>query len=163
MNKTNMNKTEIPIMSDEQRENITKSVMAEGWLITLKSLENLVGAKTALEEQRILLRNAGHAFASNMRSLFKIEGDDIHAIGIVSALGDLFFEIDSKEIDHTDQRIVKVCTCCIWQNCPAVWCTMEHTWTEYYVEAMNPDFEVRLTQMVTKGDPICSWVIEKKK
>jgi hypothetical protein len=34
---------------------------------------------------------------------------------------------------------------------------------EAICEQIDPEFTCRFTQMVTKGDPICSWVIEKKK
>jgi predicted hydrocarbon binding protein len=158
-----MKKTEIPAISEEEREKITKSLIAESWMVTYKVLEDLIGTEAALEEIRPYLHNAGYAFASNMRNLYKIEGNDIHTIGVVSALGNLFFEIDAREIEHTDDRIVVVCTSCTWQNCPIGICRMGHIWAQYYVEAVNPDYEERVTQMISKGDPICSWVIEKKK
>jgi predicted hydrocarbon binding protein len=30
-------------------------------------------------------------------------------------------------------------------------------------EHINPDYTCNFTQMISAGDPICSWVIEKKK
>jgi hypothetical protein len=158
-----MRQTEIPPINKEIKEEITKSCLAEVYLVTYKAYENDVGLATVLEGVRTHLRNAGIAFATNMRKMFNIEGNDIHTIGVVCALGNLFFGLDAKEIDHTNDRIVYFCKDCAWQNAPMGACLMQHTWSQYYIEAINPDYEERVTQMIPKGDPICSWVIEKKK
>jgi hypothetical protein len=155
--------TEIPQINDEEREQITKSLLAESWIVTFKVLEDLVGTDATKENLEPYLRNAGFAFVSNMRKRFVLKDNDIHTIAVITALANLFFEIDAKEVEHTDEKITLVCTDCIYQNCSTTICWMGHAWGNFIVEAINPDYEERVTQMVTDGDSICTWVIEKKK
>lgn len=142
---------------------MTKSLLAESWFVTLSVLEDSAGTEAAKEKLVPYLRNAGEAFAMNMRKRFGIEGNDIDALGVFCALANLLFEIEAKEVEHTDVRIVLVSTNCPYRHCSPTVCWMGHTWHDFMVKAVNPEYEERLMQMATRGDPICSWVVERKK
>jgi hypothetical protein len=153
----------MPSMEKEKQDELSKSLLAESFKVTFEILENEIGLDATQDLLQPYLRNAGIAFVANMRKMFNIEGDDIHTIGVICALGNLFFGIDAKEVDHTDEKIEYVCKECQWQNAPAGLCLMGHNWAKQYIKAVNPNYELTLTQLMPNNDPHCAWVIEKRK
>jgi hypothetical protein len=160
-----MKRTEMPPISEEDKMSFTASILAEGMYFTFIAFEDTSGTETVLERIRPYVRNSGIAFATNMKKMFNIEGDGIHQIALVNELGNLFIRNNAKEIEHTDDRIVYVASNCGWYPGSASpgMCKMQHMWFQYMTEAINPDYENIISQMISMGDPVCTWIIQKKK
>ena len=157
-----MRKIVLPPITEEERESIIKSMLAELVNHLYGALEEALGPSGALKQLRPYLRNGGYAFTSNMRRMFNIEGDNIQAIGMINELASLFSSIDAQTIEFRDRKIVRICTNCIWKNNPVGLCRAGHESGRYVVEAVNPDYEYKIIQMIPNGDPVCSLVIERK-
>lgn len=152
-------------MSKDTQEKLAKAILTEAMWMAFRTLVELIGSEGAINETRPHFRNAGHAFALNMTEMFRFQGNDIETIDEVIGLFEGITEMNPKEAEHTQVRIVKIggpdCSYC---GAPQEACIIAHeVMCQAICEQINPDFTCRFTQMVTKGDPICSWVIEKKK
>lgn len=151
----------------EERIAIEKSMLTEGAFTVTMVLVEKLGSEAALDALRPYARMAGHAFTINMQQMFEIKGSDIERIALVSQLYDEFMagsEYSGQEIEREEEKIVRVFPKCVFNSGPKESCIWAHEmFTNSVCEAINPEYECRFTQMLTKGDPMCSYVIEKKK
>ena len=152
-------------MDPEQRTSIEKQFLMETAFIYARTLIEMVGSEATINESRPHMRNAGHAFAINMLKMFDIKGSDLERIGEVCWLYEEFGgNTGHQEIERTEERIVRVSTTCPWKDGHMEVCIGIHEIVPQAIcEEINPDYTCRLTQMMTRGDPLCSWVIENKK
>jgi len=142
-----------------------KQFLMEGMFILTRILIDNIGSEATINEARSHMRNAGHAFAINMMKMFEIEGSDLDKIGEVCHLmEEIAGNLGHQEVERTDQRIVLVSINCPWKEGPKENCIAGHEMMEQAIcEEINPEYTCRITQMISNGDPICSWVIEKNK
>jgi predicted hydrocarbon binding protein len=160
-----MKKADISRIDHELRTVIEKQFLMEYTFILTRVLIDLIGSEATVNEVRPHVRNSGHAFAINMTKMFDIEGSDLDKIGeICHLMEEIAGNLSHQEIERTDERIVLVSTSCPWKEGHKESCLTGHEMMEQAIcEEINPEYTCRITQMITKGDPICSWVIEKKK
>jgi hypothetical protein len=160
-----MKKADIGRIDPDLRTVIEKQFLMEGMFILTRILIDNIGSEATINEARPHMRNSGHAFAINMMKMFEIEGSDLDKIGEVCRLmEEIAGNMGHQEVERTDERIVLVSTNCPWKEGHMENCVAGHEIMEQAIcEEINPEYTCRFTQMITKGDPICSWVIEKKK
>jgi len=48
-----------------------------------------------------------------------------------------------------------------FQNLPPGFCRAFTIMAEGMAKAINPDYKLTVTQMMTKGYPVCEWVVER--
>jgi predicted hydrocarbon binding protein len=159
-----MTRNAICRLDEEAHEKIEKSMLIETYWMAIRALVDMIGSEGTISEVRPHFRNGGHAFALNMIKMFEIDGNDIEAIDEVTALYETIFDILSNESEHTTDRIERIGTSCPFTGAPWEACVLGHEiMYQSICERINPDFTCRFTQMMSNGDPTCSWVIEKKK
>jgi len=160
-----MKEEDIGKISNEEWLAIKENIRTSWFQSTFMALMDVVDGQGAIDAMLPYARLAGQAFALNMIKLFDIQGDDIDKIGDVCLLNGEAVDYDMNEIERTKHRIVCVGgTKCHWRDNPKEACIAGHEMLFNEIcQVINPEYECRFTQMITKGDPICSWVIEKKK
>lgn len=160
-----MEKVDISKISNEEWLAIEKEMFVEAYQVAITALVDMGDSEGALNFLRPHMRMSGHAFAINMTKLFDIQGSDLDRIGDLCFLYERFFHHDFDEINRTHEMIVRVGgTKCPWQSSPKEGCMSGHEMVLNGVcEIVNPEYQCRFTQMIPKGDPICSYVIERKK
>jgi hypothetical protein len=160
-----MSREAIEKLNENDRVELRTGMHVEGFWMMVRLLVDMVGSEKAIEQARPHLRNGGQAFAINMKNMFGIERNDIEAIDEVTSLYDRIVGFGYPiEIEHSKDRIVRIGKECPYSGAPKEACVLAHeTGYQAICEQINPDYTCRFSQMVTKGDPICSWVIEKKK
>ena len=92
-----------------------------------------------------------------------IEGNDAIAIAsLVRFVEERLLKCEGKVIEAGPDRVVTELNKCPFQNCSPDFCRVYDGTTRGMVKAMNPDYTFRMTKMMTAGDPVCQWVLEKK-
>ncbi len=152
-------------ISEEEWSAIEREMWIEAYQVAIMALVDMGDSEGALNFLGPYARMSGNAFAINMMKIFNIQGGDLDKIGSISDLYEEFYHHDMKEIETTKDGIVKVGgTKCPWQGNPKEGCIAGHEMVLNAVcEQMNSEYQCRFTQMIPKGDPICSYIIEKKK
>ena len=160
-----MNKVDVNKISKEEWLTLERMVPIQACQTFMNALLDQGGSESALNNIRPYMRLSGHAFSINMTRLFDIKGDDLDRIGDVCFLYERLFGYDMNEIERSSERLVRVGGIkCPWQGNPKEGCMAGHEmFFNAVCESINPEYECRFTQMITKGDPMCSYVIEKKK
>jgi hypothetical protein len=164
----------IPVkdMTLEERDMVSKSILFEGLYFLTNVLFEKLGSKDAFEALRPFVLMSGHAFSINMHERFQIEGTDIERIADVTQLwimltGNSYLQTHwgSQDVQIGHERIVRAGFInCSNIGAPKEFCKWSHElFLNGICEAINPEYECRFTQMITAGDPLCSYVIEKKK
>jgi hypothetical protein len=152
-------------VSDEQWQALRENVRTLASQIALNAFLDVVDSDGVINSLRPYMQMSGKAFTINMINLFHIEGDDIDKMGDCCLLFHKIADHNMNEIERTKDRIVCAGgTRCHWRDNPKEMCiTHNAIFLNSICEEINPEYELVFTQMITKGDPICSWVIEKKK
>ena len=161
----------------EMKEEYISKISEEEWLALkenvrvtalqywVMALLDVVDSESAISAIQPYFRMSGQAFTINMIKIFNIQGDDIDRIGDVCFLYQKLFDSDMNEIERTKSKLVCAGgTKCHWRDSPKEICITGHEiFLNEFCQTINPEYECRFTQMITKGDPMCSWVIEKKR
>jgi hypothetical protein len=160
-------KASIDELSLEERDFLERNIMGEGMLIEMAVLVKELGSEKALNALLPYARLSGRAFSINMHNIFEIEGSDTKRIADVSQFWDnLGGAADvSQDIEISSDKIIRAGFLnCMYKSAVKEFCIWVHEMILNGVcEEINPEYECRFTQMVTKGDPMCSYIIEKKK
>jgi hypothetical protein len=160
-----MSKVDLSKISNEEWLAIEREMAIEAYQVAIMALVDMGDSDGALNYLRPHMRMSGNAFAINMMRLFDIQGTDVEKIGQLCYLWERFYHHGMEELEQTPDKIVRAGgTKCPWQGTPKEGCMGGHEMTLNGVcEVINPDYQCRFTQMIPKGDPICSYVIERKK
>jgi hypothetical protein len=153
-------------ISAEEWSALEKRVMIEGYMINLMALVESLGEEGAIEALRPHLANSSNAFAINIPRIFRIEGSIIERIAAISQLWDMLIGASpiSQDIETFPDKVIRAgFTNCVYISGPKVSCVMHRMIIEGLCEAIDPAFECRFMQIIPNGDPMCSYVIEKKK
>jgi len=160
-----MSKVDINIMTEEQRLALEQEIFIEAYQVAIMALVDMGGSDGALKYLHHYCRMSGHAFALNMSKMFNLQGSDLDRIGDLCYLYEMLFHHDMNEIERTPNKIVRVgATKCLWQGSPKEGCIGGHEMVLNGIcESINPEYQCHFTQMISKGDPICSYIIMKRR
>jgi hypothetical protein len=160
-----MKEEDICKISEEELLSIKENLRTTAYQTTFNALLDLGGNESAVNSIRPYIRLCGYAFAINMIRIFGIQGEDIDKIADVCFLDQKLFDYDLKEIERSKDKVIFVGgTKCHWRDNPLTGCITGHEMLLNEVcQAINPEYECRFTQMIPKGDPFCSFIVEKKR
>jgi predicted ArsR family transcriptional regulator len=161
-----MKKIDKDEITAEEWYNLEKRFLIEGFLVNSMALLENLGSKGTIEALRPHARNSGNAFTINMQKIFKIEGSNIEKISMISQLWDMLSNasLAEQDVEENEDKIIRAgFVNCVYRSGPREICTMHQTAINGICEAIDPEFECRFMQMLPNGDPMCSYIIEKKK
>ena len=152
-------------ISKEEWLAIEREMAIEAYQVAIMALVDMGDSEGALNFLRPHMRMSGNAFAINMQRLFDIQGSDMEKIGRLCFLYEEFFHHGLEEVERTPEMLVRVGgTKCLWQGNPKEGCIGGHEMVLNGIcEMINPDYQCRFTQMIPKGDLICSYAIERRR
>jgi hypothetical protein len=158
-----MNKDEI---SAEEWYALEKRVLIEGFVVNAMALVDNLGSQGTIEALRPHARNSSNAFTINMQKMFKIEGSSLERIAMTSQLWDMLqnASLVDQDIEASSDKIIRAGFLnCVYKSAPIEVCMMHQMIINGICEAIDPGFECRFMQMIPNGDPMCSYIIDKKK
>ena len=120
------------------------------------------GQEKALEILRPYLEKPGES-APVFAEMMGIEGNDALAIASIFLLYENeVLKVEGKITEASPERVVKQSTKCPFANCTSGFCWAFTIMAEGMAKAINPDYKVTVTSVMTEGAPICEWIVEKK-
>ena len=91
-----------------------------------------------------------------------ISGKDAIAIGSLFCLfEEKVIKVEGKVTAMTPESVIKESYQCPFQGLSPGFCQAFTIVAEGMAKAINPEFKVTVTKMMSQGDPICEWIIEK--
>jgi hypothetical protein len=145
-------------------ERLRLRVLTETVWFLLDYLVPVVGSEEAMKRMGPALNGSGHAFAHNISEMFKLEGDDLEKIHLISNLyNDIFGGGAATTVESTDSSFTVHCS----RDCPGCggpmeYCRMHPLVLNGICEHINPEYHVVFTRMRAEGNPACVWVCEKR-
>jgi len=157
-----MSDLEIPDMVLEMKYETLLSLTKDIINLFMKALTDKFGSEDALKFIRPYFYENGKLMA-NFAPLLGIKGNDAIAIGtFIRFFEEKIMNIKGKTTEVSPERVVAVNTKCIFKNCePEACLQFQHT-VDGMIDAINPEYVWRMTKILTKGDDVCEWVVEKK-
>jgi len=159
-----MSKLEVPEIPPE--------IAYEQLLITLKdfiatfmqALTDKFGSEEALKFIRPYLVKMGKEMTEVGRQMLGIEGKDAIAIGTLNRVfEERILKVEGKVTEASPDKVVAVNTACVFQDCKPEVCLIFQHLADGQIQGINPEYRMRLTKLIPKGDKVCEWVLEKKK
>lgn len=146
----------------EERIALEKQLLREFLMVQIRTYVKSVASNPAIEEMSKPSLEAGMALGETVASMYEVEGDDLAKAGDTSYLVEELLGIDHIEMENASGKIVRVGgSKCPWRQGQMEGCKVLHdVFINGVVSKMG--YQCRFTQMITKGDPICCWVLEKK-
>jgi hypothetical protein len=120
------------------------------------------GKDEALTMLRADLQKLGEP-APLFAQMMGIEGKDALTIASIFCLYEgQILKVEGKVTEASPERVVKQSTQCPFQGLSSGFCLAFTIMAEGMAAAINPEYKLTVTQMMTDGDPICEWIVEKK-
>ena len=92
-----------------------------------------------------------------------IEGNDAIAIAtLIRFVEERLLKCEGQVIEVSPDKVVAELNKCPFQSCSPDFCRLYDGTTEGMVKAMNPAYKFAMTKMLSAGDPVCQWVLQKK-
>ena len=70
--------------------------------------------------------------------------------------------IEGEPTKVSPNRVVKEITKCPLQDLPVDFCLAFQGIVDGIIEGINPGYKWVITKLLSRGDPICQWIVEKK-
>ena len=120
------------------------------------------GQDKALEILRPYIEKLGES-APVFAQMMGISGNDAVAIASVFLLyEDQVLKVEGKVTEASSERVVKQSTRCPFQNCTSGFCWAFTIMAQGMAKAINSDYGVTVTKVMTEGDEMCEWIVEKE-
>ena len=122
-----------------------------------------LGQDEALEIMRPYLEKVGEP-APIFAQMKGIEGNDARAIASLFCLyEEKVLKVEGEVTESSPERVVKQSTKCPFQGMSSGFCWAFTSIAEGMARAKSdPEYKVSVTRMMTEGDSLCEWVVEKK-
>ncbi len=158
-----MSKIEVPDividMAYQQLLSLTKDIIN----LFMKALTDKFGSEEALKLIRPYFYEQGKMMA-NFAPLLGIKGNDAIAIAtFIRFFEEKLMQIKGTVTEATPDRVVAVNTKCIFKDCIPEACLQFQNTVDGMIDVINPDYSWRMTKLLTRGEDVCEWIIEKKK
>jgi predicted hydrocarbon binding protein len=157
-----MAELKVPHISPEEAHQLTIMIDSGMYPVFVQPLLERFGLEGTLK-----ILQPGIESMSQGTSIFAqmvgIEGNDAIAIAsLIRFVEERLLKCEGKVIEVSPDRVVSELNKCPFQTCSPDFCRVYDGATNGMVKAMNPAYKFRMTKMMSNGDPVCQWVLEKK-
>ena len=129
---------------------------------TVQALVEKFGEAEAMEILQPYFDKIGES-SPVFAEMMGITGNDAIAIASLFCLSEQeILKVDGKVTEASPDRVVKESYQCPFQSLSPGFCQAFTCMAESTAKAINPDYKVTTTKMMTAGDPHCEWIVEKK-
>ena len=157
-----MAKLKVPEVSAETAHQMMLMIDVGMYPLFVQALLERLG----LEETRRLLQPGIDSMSQGtplFAQMLGVEGNDAIAIAtLIRFVEERLLKCEGQVIEASPDRVVTELSKCPFQSCSPDFCRIYDGTTQGMVQAMNPAYRFAMTKMLTAGDPVCQWVVEKK-
>ena len=157
-----VSKLEIPEVSPEEAQQLAVITWGQMYDASFRALAEKLGQDEALAIMRPYLEKVGEP-APIFAQMKGIEGTDARAIASLFCLyEEKVLNVEGEVTESSPERVVKQSTKCPFQDMSSGFCWAFTSIAEGMAKTINPEYKVSVTRMMTEGDSLCEWVVEKK-
>jgi predicted ArsR family transcriptional regulator len=149
-------------VSPQEAAALMSESMVKWWLGALGTMVHVMGSENAMKAYGPVMRGIGKEKMEEMNKQLNITSKDAIALGSVVNLWEDMMGIQGRVEEATPNRVVKVNTVCPLSKAPHEACKALDCAIHGMRDVVSPDFKFTSTHLMTKGDPYCRWVIERK-
>jgi hypothetical protein len=156
-----MTEMKTPSLKQEEAHQLAIATWGQMYDYSLRTLVEKYGIEETLAILRPGLEKVGEQ-APIFAQMMGIPGKDAITIGSLFCLFEgSVVKVEGKVTAMTPERVVKESYRCPLQGLSTGFCRAFTMVAEGMAKSINPEFKVTVTKMMTQGDPICEWIIEK--
>ncbi len=152
----------IPKVEQQDAHQLALATLGQMCDASVQAMIDKFGETEAMEILRPYLEKMGEP-SPVFAEMMGITGNDAVTIASVFCLSEQeVMKVDGKVTEAGPDRVVKESYQCPFQSLSPGFCRAFTLAAEGTAKAINPDYKVTTTKMMTAGDPHCEWIIEKK-
>lgn len=152
----------IPTVKLEDAHQLALATWGQMCDATLRALVDKFGAEETMATLRSHLEQTGEP-APIFAEMMGIQGNDAMSIASIFCLYEgQILSVEGEVTEASPERVVKRSTKCPFQSLSPAFCEAFTIMAEGMARAINPEYTIVTTQMMTRGDPVCEWVVEKR-
>ncbi len=157
-----MTELNIPKMELEEAHQFALATWGQMCDASIQALVDKFGEAEAMEILRPYFEKIGET-SPVFAEMMGITGNDAVAIASLFCLSEQeILKVDGKVTEASPDRVVKESYQCPFQSLSSGFCQAFTCVAEATAKAINPDYKVTTTKMMTAGDSHCEWIVEKK-
>ena len=157
-----MTEIKLPVLDNEEAQQLALATWGQMYDFTFQAVVEKFGDEEALNILRPYLEKVGEQ-APMFAEMMGIKGNDAIAIASLFCLyEEQVLKVEGKITEQGPDRVVKESFKCPFQGLSLGFCQAFTCISEGMAKAINPDYKVILTKAMTKGDPVCEWIVEKR-
>jgi predicted ArsR family transcriptional regulator len=149
-------------VSPQEGVALMSDAMVKWWLGALGTLTHVMGTENAMKAYGPVMRQIGKEKMEEMNQKLNITSEDAIALGSVVNLWEDMMGIQGRVEEATPDRVVKVNTACPFSKAPHEACRSLECAIAGMRDVLSPEYKFVATHVMTRGDPYCRWVVEKK-
>lgn len=157
-----MTELKVPQVSPQDAHGLALLTWGQMYAAAHQALVDKFGAEEALEILRPYLAKIGEG-APIFAEMMGITGKDAASIASLFCLYEgQVCNIEGEVTEASPNRVVKESTKCPFQSLSPDFCRAFTIMAIGMTEAINPEYKLTTPFMMTAGDPICQWIVEKR-
>ena len=157
-----MREMKIPAVPLEEAHQLALLTWGQMYDASFQALADKLGKDEALKLLKPYLEKVGEP-SPIFAEMMGIEGNDAVTIASLFCLyEEQILKVEGKVTELSPDRVVKQSTACPFQGLTSGFCWAFTAIAEGMAKAINPEYKVTVTKLMTEGDSLCEWVVEKK-
>ncbi|MCG7845190.1 MAG: L-2-amino-thiazoline-4-carboxylic acid hydrolase [Methanomassiliicoccales archaeon] len=149
-------------MSRDEKDAMLSEAMSQWWLGAIGTMMKTMGPEETMKAYGPTMRQIGRDWATRFVKEKGYKGNDAIATASVIRMWEKMMGIEGKVLEASPNRVVVKNTKCplsgaMPQACSSLECAI---WG--HLDVISPGYRFVSKHHMTKGDPYCEWVIEKK-
>jgi predicted ArsR family transcriptional regulator len=149
-------------VSPQEATALMSDAMVKWWLGALGTMTHVMGSENAMKAYGPVMRQMGKETMEETNKKLNITSRDAIALGSAVNLWEDMMGIQGRIDEATSNRVVKVITVCPFSKAPHEACQSLACACQGMGDVVSPGYKFNATHFMTKGDPYCRWVVEKK-
>ncbi len=159
-----MSNVTLPVVEIDMTQALDLALATWGQMYdaTFQAIVEKYGEEDALEFLRPFLEKIGES-APVFAEMMGIKGRNAITIGSIFDLYESsVLKTEGEVTEANADRVVKKITQCPFQSLSPGFCKSFTCISEGMARAINPEYRLISTKMMSQGDPYCEWIVERK-
>jgi hypothetical protein len=137
------------------------SYLGAFWAILMKSMVNEIGSEMPMNALRPKFNEIGEEFADKFKEEYQVSIDNLDSVsnGLFSFHSSF---LKKGKLERNSDGFTIITQECPYSGEPSEMCQLFQCFYDGLLEAINPEFVMKCSTMMSKGDKTCHWTIRKK-
>ena len=150
-------------LSEEEKSKMKEEMMMLWWATAVNAFIKTVGSEKAIETLGPEMFNLGKQFVEKRDLTKMVEGrDDATALAALVMMGEASMGVKGELSEVGEERVSRVNVSCPMSKCPPWVCQLIECQMRGMASVVAPEFTFVQEEAMTKGDPQCRWVVQRK-